>query len=72
MLSTYESHLLYVGFISKRKFKEIGARDLQFWGLATVKSPTNTCGNYYNSEHKLHECSSFAGDENSDVQLQKD
>ena len=33
MLSTYKSHLLYVGLISMRKFKEVGVREgLQFWG----------------------------------------
>ena len=61
-MSIYESHLLFVWFISIRKFKEVGARDgLQVCGLVKLKSPMNNCGNIYMTEYKLHECSDFWG-----------
>ena len=74
MLSTYESYFAYVGLISMRILKQVRAREvLQFCGLATIKSPTNTCGNIheieykYEIEYKLHEWSNIAGNNNSDL-----
>ena len=72
MLSSYKNHFLYVGFISMRKFKEVGAIDgLQFCGLATLKLPTNTCGNFKRLNVIYMNATDIAGDKSFDFQLQK-